>query len=215
MSDEVGRKWSQGTALLETSEIIFRGECRLKISLASLSSVVAHGGQLHLSWNSSTAVFDLGVQAEKWAYAILHPKSTAEKLGIKPGLKISAVHMPDDATLTDARKAAATFANKQPLRDSDLIFFSVAKESDLDGIKKLLSALAATGALWIVYPKGGKQITELQVLKAGRAAGLVDIKVVSYSPTLTALKFVRPKVEESAKRPGRVPRPRVGSPLVI
>jgi hypothetical protein len=35
----------------------------------------------------------------------------------------------------------------------------------------------------------------LQVLNAGRDAGLVDIKVVSYSPTHTALKFVRPKAK--------------------
>jgi hypothetical protein len=48
--------------------------------------------------------------------------------------------------------------------------------------------------LWIVYPKGGKEIKEAHVLEAGRAAGLFDVKVVSLSATHTALKFVRPKV---------------------
>ena len=38
-----------------------------------------------------SAVFELGEHAEKWAYKILHPKSTADKLGIKPGLVISAI----------------------------------------------------------------------------------------------------------------------------
>jgi hypothetical protein len=47
-------------------------------------------------------------------------------------------------------------------------------------------------ALWIVYPKGQKQITENDVLAAGRRAGLKDVKVVGFSATHTALKFVVP-----------------------
>ncbi len=62
-------------------------------------------------------------------------------------------------------------------------------------IKKLIPSLASNGAIWIVYPKGRKEITEMQVLAAGRIAGLVDIKVVGYSATHTALKFVRPKTK--------------------
>ena len=38
--------------------------------------------------------------------------------------------------------------------------------------------------------KGRKDITENGVLAAGRAAGLKDVKVVGFSPTHTALKFV-------------------------
>jgi hypothetical protein len=186
-------KWHQGKALLETSEVLFRGDLRLKIPFASLKAVAARDGELHLKWGSESAVFELGPQAEKWAYSILHPKSTVEKLGIKPGLKISAIRMPDDATVKDVRKVAAKFADAKPLKESDAIFFGATGESELKGINKLLPSLASEGALWIVYPKGQKEITELQVLAAGRAAGLYDIKVVSYSPTHTALKFVRPK----------------------
>src|ERR1700757_847837 len=102
-----GGKWVAGKALLETNEIIFRGEPRLKIPLAALKSVVARDGELHLKWPGQSAVLELGEQAEKWARAILHPKSTAEKLGIKPGLKISALHLSGDGTMEDVRKTAA------------------------------------------------------------------------------------------------------------
>ena len=190
-----GGKWHEGKALFETCEIIFRGDLRLKIPFASLKSVVARDGGLHLMWPGGFAIFARGPEAEKWAHSILHPKSTMEKLGIKPGLKISAMHMPEDGTMKDARKAAAEFSDAKPLKDSDAIFFGAASEAELTGIKKLLSSLASKGALWIVYPKGRKEITELQVLNAGRAAGLLDVKVVSYSPTHTALKFVRPKTK--------------------
>jgi hypothetical protein len=50
----------------------------------------------------------------------------------------------------------------------------------------------SAAALWIVYPKGQKGITEDDVIAAGRKTGLKDVKVVAFSPTHTALKFVVP-----------------------
>jgi len=44
----------------------------------------------------------------------------------------------------------------------------------------------------VIYPKGGPAIREIEVLEAGRAAGLKDVKVASFSATHTGLKFVLP-----------------------
>lgn len=188
-------KTATGKALLETNEIVFRGDPRLKIPLASLQFVSARNGELHLRWPDGTAVFELGEQAEKWAQKILHPKSTAEKLGIKPGLTVSAIGEFESAFLGDLQRAARTFSSKRALRDSDLVFFSAAEVSELGQVKKLAPALSVAGALWIVYPKGRQEIKEQQVLEAGKQARLVDVKVVSFSATHTALKFVRPKAK--------------------
>jgi hypothetical protein len=46
-----------------------------------------------------------------------------------------------------------------------------------------------------VYPKGVPAIREIEVLQAGRAAGLKDTKVASFSSTLTALRFAIPVAE--------------------
>ena len=47
------------------------------------------------------------------------------------------------------------------------------------------------GALWVVRPKGAKtEVTEGATQQAGLEAGLVDVKVVSFSDTHTAEKFV-------------------------
>jgi hypothetical protein len=43
-----------------------------------------------------------------------------------------------------------------------------------------------------VYPKGVAAIREIEVIEAGRAAGLKDIKVASFSSTHTALQFALP-----------------------
>ena len=201
MGDEIlctvrsGSRTVSGKALLETSEIILRGDLRLKIPFTDLKSVVARDGELHLQWRDGSAVLELGGRAEQWAHKILYPRSTAEKLGIKPGLVISAIAMGDDKFVEDLRAQSKSFSDSKALKNSDLIFFGAGKAEELSRVPKLLPSLASMGALWIVYPKGRKEITELQVLNAGRAAGLVDVKVVSFSATRTALKFVRPKAK--------------------
>ena len=146
-------KEARGKALLETNEIIFRGEMRLKIPLVSLKSIIARGGDLHLKWPEGSAVFELGDHAEKWAHKILHPKSTLEKLGIKPGLVISTLGMADGNFAKDVRRTAGSFSDAKPLRNSDLIFFGAEKAAELVRAGKLASSLASAGALWIVYPQ--------------------------------------------------------------
>jgi len=188
-----GGKTSRGKALLETSEIIFRGDFRLKIPFAALRSALAKNGELHLKWTEGDAVFELGDYAAKWADKILHPKSTTEKLGIKPVQVISVRAINDRTFLRDVQKQASAFSKTKPLKNSDLIFLGASESADLGGIGDLIPFLAPAGALWIVYPKGKKEIRETDVLAAGRAAGLTDVKVVKFSETHTALKFVRPK----------------------
>jgi hypothetical protein len=190
-----GGKAASCKALLETNEIVFRGDFRLKIPVAALTSVLARDGELHLTWLEGSAGLELGEQAEEWAHKILHPKSTAEKLGIKPGLAISAIAMGDGDFVNDLRAQSKFFSASRALKNSDLIFFGADKTGELARAKELARSLASAGALWIVYPKSRREITELEVLGAGKAAGLVDVKVVSFSATHTALKFVRPKTK--------------------
>jgi len=59
-------------------------------------------------------------------------------------------------------------------------------------IAGLVASLQPAGAIWTVYPKGQKHITQNDVMTAGKAAGLVDTKVVGFSDTHSALKWVIP-----------------------
>jgi len=192
-----GGKTAKGRALLEASEILFRGDLRLKIPFAALKSVAARDGEVHVKWADGSAVFELGEQAEKWAHKILHPRSRAEKLGIKLGLTVSAVGVRDAEFANELRRHAKIFSGNSVTKNFDLIFFGAEATVELKNIRKLAGCLASTGALWIVYPKGRKEISQQQVFAAGKAAGLVDVKVVSFSATHTALKFVVPKANRS------------------
>lgn len=187
-----GRQESQGKALLETSEILFRGAFRLKIPFASIQSLKAADGELHVQTAEGLAVFGLGEAAAKWREKILHPKSRVEKLGVKPGAKVSLLGSFDEAFLRELAQQTKNVAKGKLGADSESIFFAAESKKELAQVPKFAKTLEGSAALWIVYPKGQKQITEAHVIAAGRKAGLKDVKVVGFSPTHTALKFVIP-----------------------
>jgi hypothetical protein len=188
-----GKQVGDGKALLETNEILFRGDFRLKIPLKEIKSVKAAKGELRVRFAEGEAMFEIGAAAEKWAHKILHPKSVMEKIGVKAGSKAVVLGVKDADFLKQLR-ALAECSDKVG-RECELIFFDAESAAELKRVPALAKSLAPAGALWIVYPKGCKEITEVGVLTAGRAAGLKDVKVVGFSATHTALKFVIPVSE--------------------
>jgi hypothetical protein len=182
------RRAMAGKACLETDYVLFRGEERLKIWIRDLQSVTAKAGMLHLDFPGGPASLELGAAAEKWAHKILHPPSRAAKLGIKPGLSVRVAGEFDRGFLDELRDVQTITGSAR----ADLIFFAAPDRKALGQIPKLAATLKPAGALWVVYPKGVQTVREIEVLDAGRAAGLKDTKVASFSPTHTALRFVIP-----------------------
>jgi hypothetical protein len=188
----VGKEVSEGKALLETSEIRFRGGFRLKIPFASIKSVKAVDGELHLQTADGSAVFELGTAAEKWREKILHPKSRIEKIGVKPGAKVSLLGGFNADFLEELKHLAGSVTKDKVAVESDSVFFAADSQKELSSVRKIAKSLKGATAFWIVYPKGQKNITENDVIAAGRKTGLKDVKVVGFSATHTALKFVIP-----------------------
>jgi hypothetical protein len=187
-----GKQQSEGKALLETSEVLFRGDFRLKIPFSSMKSARAVDGELRLQTAEGLAIFKLGGAAAKWCDKILHPKSRLEKLGVKPGSKVSLLGDFEEGFLQELGEQADPVTKSKLAADSEWIFLAPASQKELAQVSKLAKSLKGAAALWIVYPKGRKDITENDVLAAGRKAGLKDVKVVGFSATRTALKFVIP-----------------------
>ena len=187
-----GKEVSEGKALLETSEVLFRGDFRLKIPFASIKSAKAVDGELRLQTAGGLAVFEIGSAAEKWREKILHPKTRIEKIGLKPGAKVSLLGNFEADFLDELRSVAGTVSKESVAADSDTIFFAANSPKALSSVAKIAKSLKGATALWIVYPKGQKTIAENDVIAAGRKAGLKDVKVVGFSATHTALKFVVP-----------------------
>lgn len=187
-----GKQESKGRALLETSEILFRGDFRLKIPFSSIQSIKTADGELRLQTANGLAVFELGDVAAKWREKILHPKSRLEKLGVKDGAKVSLLGTFDEGFLRELAQQTENVVKSKVGEDSEWIFFAAESKKELAQVPKLAKTLKGAAPLWIIYPKGKKEITELDVIAAGRKAGLKDVKVVGFSATHTALKFVIP-----------------------
>jgi hypothetical protein len=180
-----------GEALLETSELLFRGEPRLLIPFAKIQAVEVREGMLHVTFEGGVAVFEVA-QAAQWAEKIRNPKSVVQKIGIKAGQVVSIVHLDDEAFVADVEKAGAAVSRGRARKNSDAIVYGANTRADLDRLAMLKGSLASNGSLWIIRPKGVKAITEADAMAAGKAAGLVDVKVVRFSDTHTAEKFVIP-----------------------
>jgi hypothetical protein len=192
---QFGKQQSEGKALLETSEILFRGDFRLKIPFNTIKSAKAVGGELRLQTAEGSAIFHLGAAAGKWRDKILHPKSRIEKLGVKPGTKVSLLGGFDAEFFGEIRALTESVSKGKVAADTECIFFAANSKAELVALPKISKAMKGAAALWIVYPKGQKEITENDVLAAGRKVGLKDVKVVGFSATHTALKFVIPLVQ--------------------
>jgi hypothetical protein len=183
-----GGRTVEGKALLETDYLLFRGDERLKICFRDLTGVTAAGGVLRLDWGNGRAELELGPAAEKWAHKILHPPSLLDKLGVKAGVSVR-LDGRFDAEFAREIEAAGTRAARKL---ADLIFLSAPGTADLARIPGLTRKLNPAGGLWVIYPKGVETIREIDVIEAGRAAGLKDTKVVRFSSTHTGLRFTIP-----------------------
>ena len=177
---DFGKESSIGKALLETSEILFRGAFRLKIPFGEIRSMSAAAGKLTISFPGGSAVFHLGDAAAKWESRIRNPPSLLDKLGVKPGAKVRLIGRHDD----DFRRELSQREAVESRSAAELIFLAIREKDDLVEL-----AYLAGERVWVIYPKGVEAVRESDVRAAGLAAGLVDIKVCAFSETHTALKF--------------------------
>jgi hypothetical protein len=173
-----------------------------------MRAVEACDGELRIESADGLAVFELGAEAEKWAQKILHPKSRLDKLGVRPGMRVTVLGLDDRAFLRELRERTADVSSQLSDSPADAIFVAVESPEDLDRLAGLKAAIKPDGAVWAVFRKGGKDpstglrtgFNENNVLRGGLAAGLVDVKVVRFSETHTASKFVVRKAERSQMR---------------
>ena len=200
---------AEGTAELETDELRFRGPFRLNVPLRDVRSVVALDGRLELTFAGGAVAFDLGPKAAPWADRILHPPSLLDKLGVRAGQRVRLIPAADGVladkdfrqALVEAGASLSEGTSSGADEPPDLLFFGATVVADLEDVPRLSAALPPQGALWIVYPKGRREIREGDVLAAGRAAGLTDVKVTRFSETHTALKFVVPRARRARQAP--------------
>jgi hypothetical protein len=115
-----------------------------------------------------------------------------DKLGVKQGQKIAVLGVESAEFLMELAARVPEYSRKKRVKEADLIFFSAEAVADRAQLNSLGRSIQKNGAIWVVYPKGQKHIREIDVITAGKAGGLTDNKVCSFSATHTALRFCIP-----------------------
>ena len=116
-----------------------------------------------------------------------------DKLGIRPGMRVALVDLDDASFGAELRERTHDITEGDPLPGTAVILFAADSEGALARLPALRERLVPNGAIWVVSHKGRRAtIRDTDVMAAGRAAGLVDNKVVSFDETRTSLRLVIP-----------------------
>jgi len=115
-----------------------------------------------------------------------------DKLGVKSGQRITVLGVDGVEFLVELTGRVPEYSRGEGIKGADLIFLSAEARGDLSRMKSLAKWISKSGAIWVVYPKGQNHIREVDVINAGKSAGLTDNKVCRFSDTHTALRFVIP-----------------------
>ncbi len=181
---------------LDGDRLEIRGGARLDVPFKSVTAAVSRSdGTLQLTHAGGSTVLAFADEktAAKWGEKIRSPKSLVDKLGLKPGSRVAVVGVTDVGFLAQATARIGAKPAAKPGPGLDFLFYAADSAEDLAKLKALKAHLQPAGAIWVVSLKGkAATIKDVDVMKAARAAGLVDNKVCGFSATHTALKLVIP-----------------------
>ena len=118
-------------------------------------------------------------------------RSRIEKLGVKRAQRVLVIGVHDAAFRAELQQAGAHVVTRAA-GEADIIFLEANDRAALKKLPALTKQMTRDGAIWVIRPRGSDAISEGDVMAAGKAAGLVDIKVARFSETRSSLKFVIP-----------------------
>jgi hypothetical protein len=179
--------------VLETDELIFRGEVRGRVPFKALTTLEPGPDGLRLVWPDGEATVELSeTEAARWADRIANPPSLLDKLGVQDGTTVVVLDVEDGAFTAELAGRKVKVSKTGP---ADVVVWGLDESADLARLQALIDWIRPAGALWAVWAKGRKGLNENHVRDAALDAGLVDVKVARFSSTHSALKLVVPKAK--------------------
>jgi hypothetical protein len=123
-------------------------------------------------------------------------RSAADKLGIKPGLRVTVLDAPGDYHLL-VDGLPESWEPRLLDGPADLVHLFVTRQADLQRrIGEIRSLIAPDGVLWVSWPKRASKLptdlTEDGIRRIALEHRLVDVKVCAVNEVWSALKLVVP-----------------------
>jgi hypothetical protein len=189
---QVGKEHYAGKVRMEADCIDFSGQTKFRFRLAETSNAHREEDVIHFGFHGHPVTITLGdvKRAEAWIAYILHPRTLADKLGVKEGQSVRVLNLDDNELLHSLESKRAKFV-QNPTARCDMVMLGVERASELRQIEDLTENLRPNGAIWVVLPKSIRTVTKANVIAFVREAGLNHVEVVDYSETQHAHKIVR------------------------
>jgi len=202
VTDSAGVREADATVLLETDDLIVRGEARVKIPRAAIQDVKTRGDKLTVVSPQATVVMTLGPDAAaRWAKKIQEPpKQLIDKLDVKPTATVWLFGIDDETLIAQVSGRAAKTTKASSASACDVVFVGVENDRQLDRIDRASKAMNDDGAIWVVHPKGPNGVQDTTIFGRAKALGLTYTKVARVSDTHTAEKLVRPVAARKAAK---------------
>jgi hypothetical protein len=117
-----------------------------------------------------------------------------DKLGIRPGMRVAIIDVDDETIRPLIAERTTDLSEGWPEPDTDVVLLGADSTEALAPLADLATRIRPNGAIWIVSRKGkASTLRDVEVMAAGRAAGLIDNKVAAFSATRTSLRLVIPR----------------------
>lgn len=126
-------------------------------------------------------------------FAAYAGKPLAQKLGVKPGMRLAAVHAPEgfDEALGKLPEGAHLVAT--PDEDAGLTIWFVKDQGELEADLAGITTASKRAPVWVAWPKRASKLesdlSQVVVRKACMDAGMVDYKICAVDSDWSALLF--------------------------
>ena len=124
-------------------------------------------------------------------------KPRREKLGVKPAQTVALAGAFDASVRADLKALGARVVDDPAA--ADWVLLACADATWAPRLLELASAIKDEAAIWAVWTKGDRALNENHVRNEALSCGLVDVKVMSWDATHSALKLVRRAANRAAK----------------
>lgn len=164
------------------------GEPRL--SYNDVVEVWQYGTYVHIRYPEGEARLEMQDvrRARRYAKKMEDAPSPLEVLGAKRGDAIAVVGLPESWVYRLLRRRRLRPADGEPVA-LDMLVVGISDEAGLASLPALASRVRRGGTLWVVYPRGHREIRTDTIADAGKALRLKGELELHVSSRHSALKF--------------------------
>lgn len=183
---------AQSKVLLETDELIVRGDARIRVPRRSIERVTRRDGLVSVTTPNAIVTLTLGADAAlRWQKKLEEaPKRLIDKLDVKPNTKVWLLGATDPALEAELSERTTRVSRGRTASGCGVVFVTVDSPDQLDRVDRARAAMSDDGAIWVVHPKGTGGVPDTTIFARAKALGLTYTKVARVSATHTAEKLV-------------------------